>query len=91
AYERVSDEYPLNLAGINFFQTQNIETNISFDNPDSPYYVEKLFDFRAIPNFELASFQEVKVSNKTKSASFRLFLKMNGKTKGPGKVVTISL
>ncbi|MGL5617695.1 MAG: hypothetical protein ACRCWU_01415 [Metamycoplasmataceae bacterium] len=91
AYNRVSDNYPLNLTGTNFFQTQNIETNISFDNPDSPYYVEKLFDFKAIHNFEIASFQEVKVSNQNKTASFRLFLKMGGKTKGPGKVVSLSL
>ncbi|MGL5204657.1 MAG: hypothetical protein ACRC63_00235 [Metamycoplasmataceae bacterium] len=91
AYNRVQDEYPLNPTGINFFRSQNIETNISFNNPDSPYYVEKLFDFRAIPNFELASFQKEIVSDENKTASFKLFLKKDGKTKGPGKLVTLSL
>ncbi|MGL5205414.1 MAG: hypothetical protein ACRC7B_00670 [Metamycoplasmataceae bacterium] len=91
AYKLVEDKYELSPAGKNFFETQNIETNISFDNLDSPYYVAKLFNFKPIPNFEIGGFEEVRVSDKTKSASFRLFLKRDGNTKGPGKVVTISL
>lgn len=91
AYDLVPEKYSLNSFGQNFFQNQNIESNISFDNPDSPYYVGKLFDYQAIPNFELASFQEVSIDDKNKTTTFRLYLKKDKKTKGPGKLVTLSL
>ncbi|MGL6124933.1 MAG: hypothetical protein ACRC1F_00375 [Metamycoplasmataceae bacterium] len=91
AYSLIPESYPLNIFGKNFFQTQNIETNISFNNPSSPYYVGKLFDFRTIPGFELSGFQEVGVNNNTKTVTFRIYLKKNSKTKGPGRLVTLSL
>lgn len=91
AYKLVKDTYPLTPEGINFFKTQNIETNISFDNINSPYYVGKLFTFNQITNFEVSSFEKISVDDSNKIVTFKIYLKKSGKTKGPGKLVTLSL
>ena len=91
AYEKVPSTYPLNIVGKNFFETQNITNNISFNNPASPYYLGKLFDFSPIANFEIGSFEEISIDEENKVISFRLYLAKNLKVKGPGREVTLSL
>lgn len=91
AYNLVLEKYPLTTNGNNFFKTQNIEENISFDNPASPYYLGKLFSFKEIPNFEISSFEKVMVDDKNKIVEFKIYLMKDSKAKGPGKLVTLSL
>ena len=91
AYDKVLPTYDLTPAGKDFFENQNIINNISFHNPASPYYLEKLFNFIPIPDFEIGSFQELSVDDENKIIKFNIYLKNNLKIKGPGKEVVLHL
>ncbi len=91
AYDKVLPTYDLTPAGKDFFENQNIVNNISFDNPASPYYLEKLFKFIPIPDFQIGSFQKLLIDDETKIIKFNIYLKNNSKIKGPGKEVILRL
>jgi hypothetical protein len=85
--------YTLNAEGKDLFQFKDLKDNISFNNEESPYYLEKLFTFIPIPGFRIGSFEESSINQVTKVVKVKIYLKseIHGKIMGPGQEVTLSL
>lgn len=91
AYKKIKPNYELNAKGKDLFKNQNIETSISFDDPESPNYLEKLFEYNKIEKFSISSFGKINVNDKEKKAEFKIYLTNGSNVKGPGAKVSLSL
>lgn len=93
-YNKLQPSYKLNDKGMAFFKEHNIETNISYTDSLDDNSLSGFFDWPINLSYKISGFKPQFANNESKTISFWVFLKNNtpdSKTKGPGKVITLTL
>ncbi|MDK2819826.1 MAG: hypothetical protein KFW07_03240 [Mycoplasmataceae bacterium] len=93
-YNKLQSSYQLNDKGKAFFKEHNVETNISYTDSLDDNSLSNLFDWPINVTYKLSGFKPEFANDESKTISFWVFLKDDTpeqRTKGPGKVVTLTL